>query len=436
MEAEVEEAVGKEGAGEGVGFGVEGGGEEEEVVPEALGVDFGTEREAVGFVGCVGEAGTEGVEGVQGGGEGGVGEGSFDEAGAGAAEGGVLAFEEGAKGDISGFGGKSGEVAEEDEGLFLPEEEAVGLGEGGEPGGGRWGLDWGGEGVAAAQEVLIEEAGAGEGEDVEEGEVVEGAGAHVAEGTEHGEGLEGGDAVGIAIGEGIEGGGVIEWDGGEVNRTADAAEGVEAAAEFIEGVLDGAVLGGVFVVDAKELGGVEVGDVRDAGPLADVDGDVGVGLKGEGGSGAEEEGLGAESVGEWVKVGEAKCVGDGAAGGGAAAGGDGGIELAGGGEAVTREEKGLVPGLRLGTEPGEFLVESGADGLGQGGGPASGGTGVDEGLEFLQGGRGGGCHVSLLVSQTVGCGDGSSDVTFHGCLAFRYTSQDNLCHNLQDVRRG
>ena len=92
-----------------------------------------------------------------------------------------------------------------------------------------------------------------------------------------------------------------------------------------------------------------------------------------------------------------------------------------------------MPGLRLGTEPGEFLVESGADGLGQGGGPASGGTGVDEGLEFLQ--RDGGCHVSLLVSQTVGCGDGSIQFAFHGCLAFRYTSQDNLCHNLQDVRR-
>ena len=68
---------------------------------------------------------------------------------------------------------------------------------------------------------------------------------------------------------------------------ADFAEDVEAAAEFVEGVLDVAVLGGVFVVDAEELGGVEVGGVRDAGPLANVDGDLGVGLEGEGGGGAE-----------------------------------------------------------------------------------------------------------------------------------------------------
>ena len=231
-------------------------------------------------------------------------------------------------------------------------------------------------------EVVIEEAGSGEGEGVEEGEVVEGAGAYATEGGEHGEGLEGGDAIGVAGGEGLEGEGVVEGDGGEVERVADFAEGVEAAAEFVEGILNVAVLGGVFVVDTEKLGGVEVGGIRDAGPLADVDGDLGVGLEGEGGGGAEEEGLGAETVGEWVKVGEAKCVGDGAAGGGAAAGGDGGIELAGGGEAVTREEKGLVPGLRLGTEPGEFLVEAGTDGFGRGGGPAAGGAGTDEGLEF------------------------------------------------------
>lgn len=267
-----------------------------------------------------------------------------------------------------------------------------------------------GEGVAA-QEVIIEEARAGEGEDVDEGEVVEGAGAYAAEGGEHGEGLEGGDAVGVAGGEGLEGEGVVEGDGGEVNRVADFAEGVEAAAELIESVLDGAVLGGVFVVDAEELGGVEVGGVRDAGPLANVDGNLGVGLEGEGGVGAEEEGFGAESVGKGVEVGEAECVGDGTAGGGAAAGGDGGIELAGGGEAVAREEEGLVPGLGFGAEPGEFLVESGADGLGQGGGPTTGGAGTDEGFEFLQRRRGGGCHVSLLVSQTVGCGGPSGGLS-------------------------
>ena len=111
MEAEVEEAVGEEGASEGVGFGVEGGGKEEEVVPE------------------------EGAERGQRGAEGGIGEGAFDEAGAGAAEGGVFIFEEGTEGLPGVFGGESGEVAEEDEGLFLPKEDAVGFGEGGEPGG-------------------------------------------------------------------------------------------------------------------------------------------------------------------------------------------------------------------------------------------------------------------------------------------------------------
>ena len=158
-----------------------------------------------------------------------------------------------------------------------------------------------GAGVAAMAEVVIEEAGSGEGEGVEEGEVVEGAGAYATEGGEHGEGLEGGDAIGIAGGEGLEGEGVVEGDGGEVERVADFAKGVEAAAEFVEGILNVAVLGGVFVVDAKELSGVEVGDVGDAGPLADVDGDLGVGLEGEGGGGAEEEGLGAETVGEGSK---------------------------------------------------------------------------------------------------------------------------------------
>ena len=293
-----------------------------------------------------------------------------------------------------------------------------------------------GAGVAAMAEVVIEEAGSGEGEGVEEGEVVEGAGAYATEGGEHGEGLEGGDAIGIAGGEGLEGEGVVEGDGGEVERVADFAEGVEAAAEFVEGILNVAVLGGVFVVDTEKLGGVEVGGIRDAGPLADVDGDLGVGLEGEGGGGAEEEGLGAEAVGKGVEVSEAECIGDGAAGGGTAAGGDGGFELTGGGKTVAREEEGLVPDFGFGAEPGEFLVEAGTDGFGQGGGPAAGGAGTDEGFEFLQGGRGGGCHVSLLVSQTVGCGDGSIQFAFHGCLAFRYTSQDNLCHNLQDVRRG
>lgn len=163
-----------------------------------------------------------------------------------------------------------------------------------------------------------------------------------------------------------------------------------------------AVLGGVFVVDTEKLGGVEVGGVGDAGPLADVDGDLGVSLEGEGGGGAEEEGLGAEAVGKGVEVSEAECIGDGAAGGGTAAGGDGGFELTGGGETVARKEEGLVPGLGFGAEPGELLVEASADGFGQGGGPAAGDAGTDEGFEFLQGGRGGGYHVSLLVSQTMG----------------------------------
>ena len=258
-------------------------------------------------------------------------------------------------------------------------------------------------GGAAAQEVAKEEAGAGEGEDVEVGEVVEGAGAHLAEGVAHGKGLEGGDAVGVAVGEGVEDGGVVEGDGGEVDRAADPAGGVKAAAEFVEGVLDGAVLGGVFVVDAEELGGVDRCGVGDAGPLADVDGDAGVGLEGKGWGDAEEEGFGAEAVGEGVEVGEAEGVGDGAAGGGAAAGGDGGIELAGGGEAVAREEEGLVPDFGFGAEPGEFRVETGLDGFGQGGGPTAGGAGADEGFECLQGG-GGGLHLCLLFSQTVGCG--------------------------------
>ena len=268
-----------------------------------------------------------------------------------------------------------------------------------------------GGGVAAAEEVVIEEARAGEGEDVDEGEIVEGAGTHFAEGGEHGEGLEGGDTIGVAGGEGLEGEGVVEGDGGEVNRVADFAEDVEAAAEFVEGVLDVAVLGGVFVVDAEELGAVDVGGVGDAGPLADIDGDLGVGLEREGGGGAKEEGFGAESVGKGVEVGEAECVGDGTAGGGAAAGGDGSLELAGGGEAVARKEKGLVPGLGFGAEPGEFLVESGADGFRQGRGPATGGAGADEGFEFLQRGRGGGCHVTLLFSQTVGCGGPSGGLS-------------------------
>ena len=62
MEAEVEEAVGEEGAGEGVGFGIEGGGEEEEVVPEALGEGFGIGGEGIGRGGFVGETGEEGAE--------------------------------------------------------------------------------------------------------------------------------------------------------------------------------------------------------------------------------------------------------------------------------------------------------------------------------------------------------------------------------------
>ena len=62
MEAEVEEAVGEEGASEGVGFGIEGGGEEEEVVPEALGEGFGIGGEGIGRGGFVGETGEEGAE--------------------------------------------------------------------------------------------------------------------------------------------------------------------------------------------------------------------------------------------------------------------------------------------------------------------------------------------------------------------------------------
>ena len=124
----MEEVVGEEGAGEGVGFGVEGGGKEEEGVPEALGEGGGSIRGG----GRVRRK--EGAEGGQCGGEGGVGEGAFDEAGAGAAEGGVFAFEEGSEGLPGVFGGESGEVAKKGEGLFLPKEESVGLGEGVEPG--------------------------------------------------------------------------------------------------------------------------------------------------------------------------------------------------------------------------------------------------------------------------------------------------------------
>ena len=133
VEAEVEESVGEEGAGEGVGFGIEGGGEEEEVVPEALGEGFGGGGDGIGRCGLVGETGEEGAESGQRRAEGGVGEGTFDETGADAAESGVLVFKEGAEGHPSGSDIESGEVAEEDEGLFLPEEDAVGLGEGGEP---------------------------------------------------------------------------------------------------------------------------------------------------------------------------------------------------------------------------------------------------------------------------------------------------------------
>ena len=243
--------------------------------------------------------------------------------------------------------------------------------------------------VAATQEVIVEETGAWEGEDVEVGEVVEGAGAHLAEGVAHGKGLEGGDAVGVAGGEGVEGGGIVEGDGGEVDRAADVAEDVETAAEFVEGVLDGAVLGEI-VVDTEEVGGVEVVDIGDAGPLADVDGDVDIGLEGEGGGGAEEEGLVAETVGEGVEVGEAEGIGDGAAGGGTAAGGDGGVELAGYGEAVAGEEDGAGPDFGFDAEPGEFLIEAGADGIGQRGGPTAGGALTDEVFDFLQGGEGGG----------------------------------------------
>ena len=135
MEAEVEETIGEEGAGEGVGFGVEGGGKEEEVVPEASDEGFGGGGDGIGGGGFVGESGEEGAERGQRGAAGGVGEGAFDEAGAGAAEGGVFIFEEGTEGLPGVFGGESGEVAEEDEGLFLPKEDAVGFGEGGEPGG-------------------------------------------------------------------------------------------------------------------------------------------------------------------------------------------------------------------------------------------------------------------------------------------------------------
>ena len=95
--------------------------------------------------------------------------------------------------------------------------------------------------------------------------------------------------------------------------------------------------------------------------------------------------------------------GFGEGGGDAGLGGDGGIELAGGGEAVAREEEGLVPDFGFGAEPGEFRVETGLDGFGQGGGPTAGDAGADEGFEFLQGG-GGGLHLSLRISQTVGCG--------------------------------
>ena len=85
---------------------------------------------------------------------------------------------------------------------------------------------------------------------------------------------------------------VVEGDGGEVERTGDPAGGVKAAAEFVEGVLDGAVLGGVFVVDAEELGGVDRCGVGDAGPLADVDGDAGVGLEGKVGATRKKKGSG------------------------------------------------------------------------------------------------------------------------------------------------
>ena len=135
MEAEVEEAVGEEGASEGVGFGVEGGGKEEEVVPEASDEGFGGGGDGIGGGGFVGETGEEGAERGQRGAEGGIGEGAFDEAGADAAESGVLVFKKGAEGHPSGSDIESGEVAKEGEHLFLPEEDAVGLGEGGEPGG-------------------------------------------------------------------------------------------------------------------------------------------------------------------------------------------------------------------------------------------------------------------------------------------------------------
>ena len=142
MEAEVEETIGEEGASEGVGFGVEGGGKEEEVVPEASDEGFWGGGDGIGGGGFVGESGEEGAErgqrGAEGGirgAEGGIGEGAFDEAGADAAEGGVFIFEEGSEGLPSVFGGESGEVAEEGEGLFLPEEDAMGFGEGGEPNG-------------------------------------------------------------------------------------------------------------------------------------------------------------------------------------------------------------------------------------------------------------------------------------------------------------
>ena len=135
MEAEVEETIGEEGASEGVGFGVEGGGKEEEVVPEASGEGFWGGRDGIGGGGFVGESGEEGAERGQRGAEGGIGEGAFDEAGAGTTKGGVFIFEEGTEGFPGVFGGETGEVAEEGEGLFLPKEDAVGLGEGGEPGG-------------------------------------------------------------------------------------------------------------------------------------------------------------------------------------------------------------------------------------------------------------------------------------------------------------
>lgn len=108
MEAEVEE-----GAGEGVGFGVEGGGKEEEVVPEASDEGFWGGGDGIGGGGFVGESGEEGAERGQRGAEGGIGEGAFDEAGADAAEGGVFIFEEGSEGLPSVFGGESGEGPEE-----------------------------------------------------------------------------------------------------------------------------------------------------------------------------------------------------------------------------------------------------------------------------------------------------------------------------------